>query len=907
MSKTSWLRNWRTDSKRAPAKRPGRSSRRRLLRLERLEDRRVLSATALSTPLEQPNAVTQAQVSAAYGQLPLSFEANQGQTDTQVNFLSRGSGYTLFLTPSEAVLSLAAGDMNDVVRMRIVGADPDAPSTGLKTQAGHTNYLIGDDPSQWHTEVANYGKVEYQNVYSGIDLVYYGNQRRLEYDFVVAPRADPNVIELAFDGVRSMELGRGGNLILHTAGGDLVKDAPVVYQEIDGSRHTIAGRYLLDDGQVRFEVGTYDHSLPLVIDPILSYSTYLGGKGIDHGYSIAVDATGNAYVTGDTNSINFPTKNPLQASNGGYGDVFVSKLNATGTALVYSTYLGGSNTDVGKSIAVDSSGNAYVAGYSVSTNFPTTPGALQTLIAGGTWDGFVAKLNDTGSGLVYSTYLGGSNQDKIYGVAVDTVGNAYVTGATQSTNFPTANALQATLSGGADGFVAELNAMGSALVYSTYCGGSANDIPNAIAVDGSGNAYVTGSTGSTNFPTTTGAFQLTPGGQNDAFITKLTAGGIGLAYSTYLGGSTTDVGYGIAVDSVGNAYVTGYTSSTNFPTTLGAFQATLSGGTGDTDAFVIKLSPTGSGLIYSTYLGGSTGADYGYGIAVDSSGNAYMTGETRSNNFPVKNALQSNYAGGGADAFVTQLSATGSGLVYSTYIGGSAGDTGYGIAVDSTGNAYVTGTTSSTNFPTKNALQSQYGGPKYTSDAFVAKISSGAALLATSSAPAMSERTTATPLTLPQVQPLLDEAIGRWLAVGVGTSALHAIDIRIADLGGTTLGLASGNTLGLASGNTVWLDDNAAGWGWFVDGTPQNDSEFLARGNQGERERMDLLTVVMHELGHLLGHEHEDTGVMSETLAAGTRHTPGDAAADWLFSHSAVEDYDWLSAVSTPSARRRAR
>ena len=844
---------------------------RRAFFVEVLEDRLCPSTLPLAAPPAQPDAVTQAHARAAYGQLPLSFEANQGQADASVNFLSRGSGYTLFLRPAEAVIDLQQGSGNEtVLRMKLVGANSAAQAVGLAPQASTSNYLTGNDPSRWHTGIANYGRVAYRNVYAGIDLVYYGNQRQLEYDFIVAPGADTKSIRLSFQGDDGLSLDSQGNLLVHTAAGDLVEHAPVLYQESHGVRQAVTGRYMLEEnGQVGFEVGAYDATRPLVIDPVYSlvYSTYLGGKGLETGYSIAVDGTGNAYVTGTTTSTNFPTKNPLQVSTGGSNDVFVTKLNATGSALVYSTYLGGSGTDVGKSIAVDGAGNAYVTGYTTSTNFPTKNPLQGNL--GGAWDAFVAKLNDTGSGLVYSTYLGGSNQDKAQGIAVDAAGNAYVTGSTNSTDFPTANALQATSSGGADGFVAELNAAGSALVYSTYLGGNFSDLLNAIAVDGSGNTYVTGSTSSTTFPTTVGAFQTTLGGQTDAFITKLTAGGTGLAYSTYLGGSTTDVGYGIAVDSAGNAYVTGYTTSTNLPTSPGAFQTSLSGGLNDTDAFVTKLNPTGTGLVYSTYLGGSTGADYGYGIAVGSTGNAYVTGETRSNNFPVTNALQSMYAGGGADAFVTELNETGSGLVYSTYLGGSTGgDTGYGIAVDSTGNAYVTGQTSSTNFPTKNPLQGKFGGPSHTSDAFVTKIDPPAG----ASSPAVSSGNVSLgeTLTLESLQPLLAETGHRTQTAGVDSASLHTFDIRIADL--------PDNRFGHAWGQTIWFDNNDIGGGWFVAPTPRSDSEFTTPGNQGERNCMDLLTVLEHELGHLLGFEHTDSGVMAESLAAGTRRVPSSTS-----------------------------
>ena len=866
---------------------------RRRLFLEALEDRSCPSSLPIAAPLAQPDAATQARASAAYGQLPLSFEANQGQTDATVNFLSRGSGYTLFLTPGEAVLSLGAGQGNDVVRMRIVGADPNAQSAGLEAQAGRTSYLLGDDSSQWHTGVANYGKVEYQDVYSGIDLVYYGNQRRLEYDFVVAPGADPKVIQLAFDGVRSMELDAGGNLILHTAGGDLVKDAPVVYQESDGARSSIAGRYLLDDGQVSFEVGAYDHALPLVIDPILSYSTYLGGSGVDVGFAIAVDSAGSAYVTGTAGSSSFPKQNPMQPKLTGGNDAFVTKFNAAGSGLVYSTYFGGSGSDRGYGIAVDGNGYAYVTGLTTSSNLTTTVGAFDTTIGGGI-DAFVVKLNAGGSALLYSTYFGGSGGENFNtpwrtgGIAVDGAGNAYITGKTNSLDLlTTTNAVQPAFGGGDfDAFVAKFDTtkVGAAsLVYATYLGGSGDDESTGIAVDSAGNAYLTGWTGSSNFQTPNG-FQTTRSGYSDAFVAKLNSTGSALLYSTFLGGSGNEFAGGIALDTSGNAYVTGRTSAptatpaqpADFPT-LSAFQSRYGGGL--SDAFVTKLNPNLAGvasLVYSSYLGGSgddNPNDNRGAIAVDAAGNAYVTGVAYSTDFPTVNAIQATLRGD-YDAFVTKVkvNATGSSeLVYSSYLGGSGDDRGFGIAVSTTsGNtfAYVTGLTVSSNFPTVNAFQPRRAGGEFPWDAFVTKISFGAALVATSSAPAMSEGATATALTLPHVQPLLDEAIQRWLAEGVDTSILNGIDIRIADLGGTTLGLASGHT--------ITLDDNAAGWGWFVDSTPWDDSEFTTPGNQGEQNRRDLLTVLEHELGHLLGKEHEATGVMIDTLPTGTRRVPSD-------------------------------
>ena len=672
----------------------------------------------------------QARILDSYGKLPLSFEANHGQTDGRVKFLSRTSGYSLFLTADEAVLALSARKAvtksvkngiastkaGGVLRMKLRNANPAAKVTGGDELAGMSNYFIGNDPEKWWTNIPTYAKVKYEGIYSGIDLVYYGNQRQLEYDFIVAPGADPHRIQFDVRGAKRIRRDEHGEVVFKVGDDEIRWHKPVAYQKKDGARQLVAAHYAItDSNRVRFEVAGYDTSRPLYIDPLI-YSTYLGGSKSDSGRGIAVDSAGSAYVTGQTASTDFPTMFPLQPANGGYFDVFVAKLDPSGSALVYSTYLGGSAGDYGYGIAVDNAGDAYVTGQTASTDFPTTSSAFQRNY-GGDFDAFVTKLSPTGSALVYSTYLGGTSQDEGWSIAVDSAGYAYVTGGTDSTDFPTVNPLQPTSGGQTDGFVAKINPTGSALVYSTYLGGSTVDTGTGIAIDSSGDTYVTGLTGSANFPTKN-ALQPAFGGAYDAFVTEINPAGTALVYSTYLGGAGEDFGNGIAVDSAGNAYVTGETVSTNFPT-MNPLQPTFGGGYDD--AFVTKINPGGSALVYSTYLGGSS-YDEGYGIAVDSAGNAYVTGNTNSPNFPTASPLHKR--GGGYDAFVAKINVEGSALVYSTYLGGAGSDYGFGIAVDNAGNAYVTGDTSSralAPFPTTpGAFQTTYGGGG--DDAFVAKI-----------------------------------------------------------------------------------------------------------------------------------------------------------------------------------------
>jgi hypothetical protein len=1004
------------------------------------------ASTKQSTPAGLTNSSTKAKE--AYGVLPLSFEANSGQTSRKVKFLARGQGYGLFLTSTGAVLSLKKSsskqatkrhsvgeeqearptDEGAVLSMELVGSRREPRTAGIDELPGKTNYFVGNDPSQWRKGISTYAKVRYSGVYPGIDVIYYGNQRQLEYDFVIAPGKDPQRIKLAFDGTSGLRVDQSGNLVLTTSAGEIQQAKPFAYQMIDGVRHEVAANYRVEKQSVSFAVGGYDKSRELIIDPVVVYSSFLGGGSLDQGRAIAVDSQGSIYLTGITSSQNFPVANPIGTWSFP-SDGFVSKLNPSGTALVYSTYLGGNGGDVSRAIALDSQGNAYVAGVTDSENFPTTAGALQ--VAKDTWqDGFVTKLSPSGS-LIYSTFLGGDNGDSIFGLAVDTDGRAVVTGVTDSTRFSTntfptprsgsatyksidkadhwsasssgltastvnsfaidpsnpntvyagtnkgvfkstdggttwnltgtaspstiplftnvvivehehpsiiyaatdfgiykstdggtlftvqnagldlsnmtpalamdptdATVLYAgtfsgpyksvnvghtwfpvmngignepvnevvidpsnpsivylgtfdgmfkstngganwvnvnsgpllnflpevsalaidplhpltlyaaasntidnivkTTDGGAtwvgsgtgitytiegspnpvlitalaidpvtpttlyaasqgagifkstnagaswspsntglpdvvnsvivdrnnpstlfagsriplDGFAAKLNVSGSALDYLVHFGGDQDDVPNAITLDTDGNAYLAGSTNSQNFPVLNAFQPVKANSLTDAFVAKLNSSG-SFVYSTFLGGDGPDAAYAVAVRA-GSAYVVGQTFSTNFPV-ANALNSTQNS---SIDAFVTKLNPTGSALIFSTYLGGNN-VDKALGVALDSAGGVFVTGSTSSSNFPVVGGPQSTYGGSTTDAFVTELNAAGASLVYSTYLGGVANEQGNGIAVDAAGNTYVVGTTSSNNFPTANAFQATRSG---SNDAFFTKL-----------------------------------------------------------------------------------------------------------------------------------------------------------------------------------------
>jgi hypothetical protein len=598
------------------------------------------------------------------------------------------------------------------VRMRFIGANPEPRMEGAQRLQAEVNYLIGPE-SEWRIGIPSYTGVAYRELYPGIDMLFGGEGRNLKSVFVVAPEADPATIHVRYEGAGELRLEDDGTLVIPLDGRELRDEAPVIYQEGASGRVAVEGRFVLEgDGIVGFSIGSYDRSLPLVIDPVLSYSTLLGGSNSDAAMALAVDSTG-IYVAGYTASRDFPTATAEQSLNGGSNDIFVAKLNSAGTSLFFATYIGGSSDDRANAMAVDSTGAVYLTGFTTSTNFPVK-NAIQAASRGGK-DAFVLKLNPAGNALVYSTYLGGGSSDCGYGIALDANGNVYVTGDTTSTNFP-ASALQLASGGGQDAFVAKLNPSGSALVYSTYLGGNSDEHASSIAVDSTGNAYITGSTYSTNFPTVSAA-QPTLGGGQDAFVAKLAASGSSLLFSTYFGGTGGAVGFpesgqAIALDGSGNVYVTGVTASTDLPV-LHALQTAMHG---STDAFVAKWSSSGV-LQYSTWLGGM-GQETGNAIRVDSSGNAYVAGQTYSTDLAVVNAIQSAN-GGGYDAFLAELAPTGDSLLMLSYLGGNGSDAATSIALDGTGAIYLAGWTLSTNFPVVNGYQATNAG-NY--GAFVMKI-----------------------------------------------------------------------------------------------------------------------------------------------------------------------------------------
>jgi len=685
---------------------------------------------------------TESSVLEAYGKLPLLFIENQGQVDEAVRYYVKASGQTVYFTQENIVFDLIRSDGAEaddtadrlVFSLEFLGANSQPVIEGSGKDGAVVNYFIGNDPENWHANVPTYRELVYRDIYPNIDLRLYGDGGMLRYDFVVNPGATPEAIVMAYNGIDSLAI-IDGKLVIGTAFGDIVQSQPYIYQQIRDEVVEVEGGFrLCSDNTYGFHVATYNNHYPLIIDPVLlDYSTYLGGTDDDGGNGIAVDSYNHAYVTGMTESADFPTTvGAYQVTLAGGYDAFVTKLAPAGDTLVYSTYLGGSDDDdKAYGIAVDSNNHAYVTGLTESGDFPIQNPFQGALV--GAADAFVTKLSPAGSALVYSTYLGGEDIDWGYAIALDTSNYAYVTGETRSPiAFPTQNPYQVALAGGvSDAFVTKLSQAGNTLVYSTYLGGSGDDLGEGIAVDSNNYAYVDGYTNSdspTPFPTTAGAYQTVfagagVAGYGDAFVTKLSQAGNTLVYSTYLGGELDDCAHDIALDSEEHAYATGKTESDDFPTTPGAFQLAR---VADYDVFVTKLSLAGDDLEYSTYLGGD-GFDLAEGIAVDPDNHAYVAGETWSDDLPVtSDAFQMNRASvDWGDAFATKLSPAGDALVYSSYLGGTGWDIGTGIALDPDDHAYVSGWTCSGDFPTTDGafMESPGGVSCWTIwDAFASKI-----------------------------------------------------------------------------------------------------------------------------------------------------------------------------------------
>jgi uncharacterized protein (TIGR03437 family) len=727
--------------------------------------------------------------------LPWRFEPNRGQAPADAAFVARGADYEVLISAQGPVMRFRRpGGKLGVLGTVIRNGNRRAVITGERPSTAHANYIIGNQPEKWLENIGGFDRVRYADVYPSIDLVFYGNERSLEFDFEVKPGGDPSRIELSWTGAGKVRKDSEGNLLIPAAGGDLRWAKPVIYQTNGGARAEVAGGFRLHNNIAAFDISGYDRSRTLIIDPAIAFSTYLGGAGNDSVHGVAVDGSGNILVAGVTSSTSLPTTSTV--AQPGYsgssqdtitGDAFVASLNPSGAGLNWITYLGGNGDDLAYGIVVDVSGNPYITGMTNSLNFPVKNAAFGSFLgAGGNklnplGDAFLVKLNTSGQ-IAYSTYFGGSADDWGMAVAVDGSSAAYIAGFTLSTNLPVgASSWQKGYKGNGgnpdyctgcgpvitsgDAFAAKFDANGK-LVWTTYVGGSKDDFATSIAVDKTG-VYLAGSTQSADFPVSAGAFQTQYGGASnvqaqpnmhmgDGFVVKLDLNGANLLYGTYLGGSGDDGIYGLAVDSNGAAYVTGATVSPNLPISTGAFQSAFKGPasaplvTGHPtfvygDGFAAKLNPTGTALVYSTYFGGS-GDDVGQSIAVDAAGNAYITGQTTSKDFPITGgAIQSAYAGDGGenqaigDAFLLQLDPKGGIELYATYLGGSRNDAGAGIAIDANGNAWIAGYTLSQNFPTsKGAFQTAFAGSNRLGipygDAFVAKISG---LSTTSTTPAI--------------------------------------------------------------------------------------------------------------------------------------------------------------------------
>lgn len=693
--------------------------------------------------------------------LPISFEENLGQVGEQVKYLARGEGYTLFLTSHAAVLGLREGGKDARtrwLRLELQGASAAPAIAGEAELPARSNYFIGQNPGRWRTGVPNYGRVRYQQVYPGVDLIYYGREGRLENDFEISPGMDPDVISWQVTGAQGIRVDADGDLVLIADGSEVRLQQPRAYQLRGGRQVEVPIRYQIRGQNVSFALGPYDRREKLVIDPVLTYSSYLGGTGGDVAYGVAVNSAGDTFVTGSTASLNFPTTSGTYAPTYvGDGDVFVTELDPTGTRLVFSTYLGGSGVDSPSQILLNAAGNIFLVGSTTSNNFPTTPIPPNTLPQddylyqpnfAGNQDAFLTEMKGDGSALVFSRYIGGTGTDFGTAVTLDSSGNAWVIGSTNSTDFPTLNPFQLGNDGLYDAFIVGVGPIGE-LLYSTYLGGSQADTGTAIAVDTSGNVYACGYTYSTDFPTQN-ALQSSFAGGSDIFITKFKPGSTALLFSTYLGGSSQDQALAMIVDASGNIYLTGDTQSANFPVTTSAYQSSLAG---TQNIFLTKVAPGASTLVFSTFFGGS-GTDEAMSMAMDSSSNIYLTGFTQSGNFPLLDSFQNVLGISGAancgstsllnvpnnyicsDAFVAKFGPAGV-PIYSSFLGGSGTDFGQSVAVDNSGTVYVVGGTTSPNLPVTagssptsannstiyQSFESLFQGSSTLYNAFVTKIS----------------------------------------------------------------------------------------------------------------------------------------------------------------------------------------
>ena len=673
--------------------------------------------------------------------VPLSF---QPVTDQAGRFQARARNFLLQLDPGSLQLFLPSGHparsstagpvLWATVEIRMQNTNPRAAPFCGAAASGEINRFFGSDSRHWQRQLASFGRVGYREIYPGIDIAYYGTTESLEYDFLLNPGAKPEQISFSIEGPTGAQLTGAGDLLLTGPGLSCRLLQPAIYQLDDRGRpERVAGGYFRRSRNVfGINLAAYDRRKPLIIDPILVAGTRLGGTDGDFVRSMAIDRQNNIYVVGRTLSSDFPTtpNSPGTRGNPSFSDAVVTKIEAGTGRLIYSTYLGGASEDQGAAIAVDAEGNAYVAGFTASTNFPVTAGAFQTQLSGGrSGDVFVTKLDPTGSSLLYSTYLGGSRGELVTAIAVDAEGHAYLTGQTGSFDFPTTpDSFQPTFAAlaanasSSDAFITKLNASGSALEFSTFLGGGTEQ-GLALALDSSGNAYVAGITSSPNFPVTPGAFQTAPGGGADAFVTKINRSGTALIFSTYLGGGADDFASGIALDASGNCYLCGLTASETFPV-IHAFQPTY-GGAGPQnagDGFVAKLNPNGSDLAYASFLGGS-GDDLATALALDNTGKLYVVGLTTSTNLPGVKPSQPG-PGGLTDAFLVRVTASGESLDYAAYLGGSGDERAQTVALANSGMIVVAGETTSTNFPVNPALLGPSGG----SDIFLLQFSAAALL-----------------------------------------------------------------------------------------------------------------------------------------------------------------------------------